>query len=76
VWLFVLIPLLLLISPWQQNIRASGKVIAFAPVQRQQKIESPVAGRITQWFVREGASHKNFLIDVRKRPSQRESLNT
>ena len=66
VWLFVLIPLLLLISPWQQNIRASGKVIAFAPVQRQQKIESPVAGRITQWFVREGAKVKagDTLVEI------------
>ncbi|MEY2665949.1 MAG: hypothetical protein RLZZ384_120 [Pseudomonadota bacterium] len=66
VWLFVLIPLLLLVSPWQQNIRASGKVIAFAPIERQQKVESPVAGRITQWFVREGSKVKagDTLVEV------------
>lgn len=66
VWLFVLIPALLLISPWQQNIRASGKVIAFAPIERQQKIESPVSGRITQWFVREGAKVKagDVLVEI------------
>ncbi len=66
VWLFVLIPVLLLISPWQQNIRASGKVTAFAPIERQQKIESPVSGRITQWFVREGAKVKagDTLVEI------------
>jgi adhesin transport system membrane fusion protein len=66
VFLFVLIPLLLLISPWQQNIRASGKVTAFAPIERQQKIESPVSGRITQWFVREGAKVKagDTLVEI------------
>lgn len=66
VFLFVLIPLLLLISPWQQNIRASGKVTAFAPIERQQKVESPVSGRITQWFVREGAKVKagDTLVEI------------
>ena len=66
VWLFVLIPVLLLISPWQQNIRASGKVTAFAPIERQQKVESPVSGRITQWFVREGAKVKagDTLVEI------------
>jgi adhesin transport system membrane fusion protein len=66
VFLFVLIPVLLLISPWQQNIRASGKVTAFAPIERQQKVESPVSGRITQWFVREGAKVKagDTLVEI------------
>ena len=55
-----------MIAPWQQNIRASGKVIAFAPIERQQKIESTVAGRITQWFVREGAKVKagDTLVEI------------
>lgn len=39
VGLFLVIPPLLLTTPWQQNIRASGKVTAFAPIERQQNIE-------------------------------------
>lgn len=41
-------------------------MIAFAPIERQQKIESPVSGRITQWFVREGAKVKagDTLVEI------------
>lgn len=58
VWLFLIIPPILLITPWQQNIRASGKVTAFAPIERQQTIEAPIGGRLVKWFVKEGAKVK------------------
>ncbi|MEL6547864.1 MAG: biotin/lipoyl-binding protein, partial [Myxococcota bacterium] len=42
------------ISPWQQAASGLGKVVAFAPVDREQVIEAPVKGRIVEWFVVEG----------------------
>ena len=36
-------------APWQQTVRGSGNVIAFAPLERQQVIESPIKGRIVRW---------------------------
>lgn len=41
--------------PWQQNIPGSGRVVAFAPIERQQFIDAPVDGRIKDWKVVEGA---------------------
>ena len=52
---FVLGPLVLLLVPWQQNLRGYGRVVAFAPLDRQQQIEAPVDGRITRWWVQEGS---------------------
>ncbi len=45
---------LFLFLPWQQNIRGTGKVTAFAPENRPQTVESAIAGRISSWKVREG----------------------
>ncbi len=36
-------------APWQQNVTGTGSVLAFAPDQRQQVIESPIKGRIARW---------------------------
>ncbi|MCW5965474.1 MAG: HlyD family efflux transporter periplasmic adaptor subunit [Bryobacterales bacterium] len=56
IFLLVLITALVLIFvPWQQSIPGSGRVIAFAPVERQQFIDAPVDGRIRDWKVVEGA---------------------
>lgn len=33
-------------APWQQSIKGSGKVIAYAPFERQQVVEAPIKGRI------------------------------
>ena len=46
--------IILLFFPWQQNIRAKGKVTAFSPGERPQSIESAIAGRIEAWHVIEG----------------------
>jgi len=46
--------LILLFFPWQQNIRAKGKVTAFSPGERPQTIQSAIAGRIEAWHVSEG----------------------
>ncbi len=44
----------LVVVPWQQNSPAHGRVIAFAPLDRQQTIEAPVEGRVVRWHVKEG----------------------
>ena len=41
--------LLVAMAPWQQNVRATGNVIAYAPHERQQVLESPIRGRIIQF---------------------------
>ncbi len=45
----------LTVAPWQQNITASGRVIAFEPADRQQTIAAPVMGRVRQTWVVEGS---------------------
>ncbi len=39
---------LMLVAPWQQSVTASGNVIAYAPLERQQVIEAPIKGRIVR----------------------------
>ena len=57
-WILLSVLLLLALTPWQQNIRGVGRVIAFAPEERQQTIEATVEGRIKAWSVREGTHVK------------------
>jgi multidrug resistance efflux pump len=40
--------ILMLLAPWQQSVRASGNVVAYAPLERQQVIEAPIKGRIVR----------------------------
>ena len=47
-----------LLAPWTQNIRGSGRVVAYSPDQRQQSIEATISGRISKWFVQEGTRVK------------------
>ena len=41
--------------PWQQTVAGAGKVVALAPMERQQTIDAPVEGRIVAWHVLEGS---------------------
>jgi len=52
---FVLFSVAALLAPWTQNIRGKGRVLAYAPGQRQQPIEATISGRIEKWFVQEGS---------------------
>lgn len=36
-------------APWQQSVKGTGSVIAFAPDERQQVIEAPIKGRVVLW---------------------------
>lgn len=50
--------LALLLLPWQQSARGTGRVVACIPTERQQSIEAPIEGRIVRWEVREGSHVK------------------
>ncbi|NRD24757.1 HlyD family efflux transporter periplasmic adaptor subunit [Winogradskyella litoriviva] len=51
---FAIIGIIILFLPWTQNITSRGNVTTLTPDQRPQTIQSPIPGRIEQWFVREG----------------------
>ncbi|MEM7181751.1 MAG: HlyD family efflux transporter periplasmic adaptor subunit [Spirochaetota bacterium] len=55
---FIIILLMLFFVPWQQTSFGMGRVVAYAPTDRQQYIESPIKGRVTKWHVREGSRIK------------------
>lgn len=57
-WFLLLVLLILVLTPWQQNIRGVGRVVAYAPQERQQAIEATVEGRIVSWKVQEGSEVK------------------
>ncbi|MGD8863817.1 MAG: HlyD family efflux transporter periplasmic adaptor subunit [Myxococcales bacterium] len=46
--------ILLPLTPWQQSVVGSGRVIAYAPLDRHQVVESPMDARVMRWFVQEG----------------------
>lgn len=46
--------LFILFLPWTQNISGKGNVTTLKPDQRPQTIQSPIPGRIEQWYVQEG----------------------
>ncbi len=43
-------------APWQQSVRGTGQVVAYAPLERQQVVEANVSGRVHKWGdgIREG----------------------
>ncbi|WP_303316975.1 biotin/lipoyl-binding protein [Flavivirga abyssicola] len=51
---FSIAVLIILFLPWTQNVTADGYVTTLTPDQRPQTIQSPIPGRIEQWYVREG----------------------
>ncbi len=55
VGLFLVLPVVLLVAPWQQNVPASGRVTAVDPLNRTQIIPAPVTGRLVEVYVQEGS---------------------
>ena len=51
---FAVVGFIILFLPWTQNITGRGNVTTLTPDQRPQSIQSPIPGRIENWFVREG----------------------
>ena len=52
-WIFISLFIMLLL-PWTQNIKSNGKITTLWQDQRPQEINSPIAGKITKWWVKEG----------------------
>ena len=51
---FAIIGIIILFLPWTQTVSGTGFVTTLSLEQRPQTIQSPIPGRIEQWFVREG----------------------
>ena len=51
---FAGITIVIMFLPWTQNISGVGNVTTLKPDQRPQTIQSPIPGRIEQWYVKEG----------------------
>ena len=64
--LFILLFVALGLTPWQQSISGTGRVIAFAPLERQQTVSAPVDGRVVRWHVAEGTRVKegDVIVDI------------
>ena len=67
IMLFFILFVLLGFTPWQQNVRGIGRVVAYAPTERQQIISSTIEGRVSRWMVKEGSQVKqgDVLAEVR-----------
>lgn len=53
-----LLIVVLYITPWQQSVPGTGRVVAYAPDERQQNIDAPIDGRVLRWYVQEGSMVK------------------
>ena len=49
--LVVAVAVALVVTPWQQTIPGSGRVLAYRPDERPQQIEALVDGRVVRWHV-------------------------
>ena len=54
VLLFCMLPIVLLLVPWRQNLTGLGRVTAFDPQDRTQILPAPVTGRLDKLHVQEG----------------------
>ncbi len=50
----LIIVIVFLFFPWTQNIRSNGKITTLEQQYRPQKINSPIPGKISKWYVKEG----------------------
>jgi multidrug efflux pump subunit AcrA (membrane-fusion protein) len=53
-YIFLILGILVLFLPWTQNIQVKGNVTTLYQDQRPQQLNSPIPGRITQWYVKNG----------------------
>lgn len=69
--LLVVSVLLMLLLPWQQSARGSGKVIAFVPQERQQPVMAPVKGVVAMVApgLREGDFVKQGMVILELQPA-------
>jgi multidrug efflux pump subunit AcrA (membrane-fusion protein) len=53
--LLVIFILSLAFLPWAQTVIGKGRVVAFSPTEREQRIIAPIDGRVKKWFIAEGS---------------------
>ncbi|RMG94579.1 MAG: HlyD family efflux transporter periplasmic adaptor subunit [Deltaproteobacteria bacterium] len=53
-WGVLLSVLAMVFAPWQQSVMGRGRTVAFAPLERSQTVEAPVAARLSSVRVVEG----------------------
>jgi multidrug resistance efflux pump len=51
---FVVLPFAMMLVPWRQSVYGDGKVIGFHPLDREFMIDSPIYGRVAEFYVNEG----------------------
>ena len=64
---FFLLAIALLFVPWVQTAVSTGKIIAYAPDERELDVVAPIKGQIDRWHVREGdmVSAGDLLVELR-----------
>lgn len=57
-WLLgiLLLVIIIVMLPWQQNVQGKGKITALSPSNRPQTVQTIIPGRIDKWWVQEGDS--------------------
>lgn len=56
--MYACIAVALVAVPWQQTAHGEGRVVAYAPLERQQIVQAPIEGRVSRWHVLEGSRVK------------------
>ncbi len=51
---FAIFAIILMFFPWTQNVSSNGYITTLTPDQRPLTLQSPIAGRIVEWYVKEG----------------------
>lgn len=62
---FVATPFVLALVPWRQSVSGGGRVVGYAPLDRQFSVEAPIYGRVMQWHVVEGSRVKEGQLIAR-----------
>ena len=64
--LLLLVVLAIAFAPWQQFVAGTGRVVAFDPLLREQVVQAPISGRVSQWVngLREGLFVKQGQVIV------------
>jgi multidrug efflux pump subunit AcrA (membrane-fusion protein) len=57
-WYGIAFLVIIAILPWVQTAPGTGRVLAFSPNEREQRIDAPVEGRVKKWWVVEGSPVK------------------
>ena len=53
-FLFFILVLIFMFTPWTQNISSKGYLTTLYPDQRPQSVHTIIAGRLEKWYVKEG----------------------